>query len=215
MNRVGDLFLGVDGGGSKTSAWLAIGDPDGLPDVIGRGCSGASNCRSIGIDQATNSLRQAIDSAFQDAGRETTTVAAACLALAGADRSSDQRQIRLWAGRTLADRLIVTNDGIPVLYAASPDGVGIALISGTGSFAVGRNAAGTVMRCGGWGSLIGDEGSGYQIALAGLQAAVRAADGRGMETKLLPALLEHFHIGDSHDLIPDTLLGRNDTNCHR
>ena len=203
MTRPNDLILGVDGGGSKTLAWLAVRDAKDDVEVIGVGRSGSSNCRSIGFADAAANLQNAIESAFQDAKRTSTIVGSACLALAGADRPVEQQQFRSWAHqRCLADRLIITNDALPVLYAASSDGVGIALISGTGSIAVGRNAKAKVARCGGWGSLFGDEGSGYQIALAALRAAARAADGRGMETTVLPGLRDHFKISQATELIP-------------
>jgi N-acetylglucosamine kinase-like BadF-type ATPase len=196
-----DLILGVDGGGSKTVAWLARREQPGR--AIGRGRAGPSNCRSVGISRATASLDRAIESAFDDADLTTLTVAAACLSLAGADRPDEQQQIRTWADqRKLASRLTITNDAISVLYAASSDGIGIALISGTGSLAIGCNAKGETTRCGGWGGLFGDEGSGYQISIAGLRAAARAADGRGPKTKLLSSLLDHFKISDPSELIP-------------
>jgi N-acetylglucosamine kinase-like BadF-type ATPase len=83
----------------------------------------------------------------------------------------------------------VCGDAEPVLAAASAGNTGIALICGTGSLAWGRNAAGVIARCGGWGYLMSDEGSGYAIAMAGLRAAVRHADGRGPPTELLGSMM--------------------------
>jgi N-acetylglucosamine kinase-like BadF-type ATPase len=96
----------------------------------------------------------------------------------------------------------VTGDAEPVLAAGASDSCGIALICGTGSFAWGRNGAGETARCGGWGYLVGDEGSGYAIARAGLVAAFRAADGRGPDTSLLPAFLHHFRADSAAALVP-------------
>lgn len=199
--RKDDLLLGVDGGGSKTVAWLAR---RGRPELaIGRGRAGPSNCRSVGIEAATANLRAAIEAAFDDANLPPTTIDAACLALAGADRATEQQKIRSWADeRKLSSRLAITSDAASVLYAAAPEGVGIALISGTGSLAFGRSGDGETARCGGWGGLFGDEGSGYQIALAALRATARAADGRGAKTTLLPCLLAYFDIRDASELIP-------------
>ncbi len=214
-----ELILGVDGGGSKTVAWLACRDhPDTHPDihpgrvhVIGRGRSGPSNCRSVSIAQATENLDRAIDSAFDDAKRTRSTVHAACIALAGADRPVEQKQIRSWAAqRNLADQLTITNDAEPLLYAVANDGVGIALISGTGSLALGRNAQGEMARCGGWGGLFGDEGSGYQIAIAALRATAHAADGRGPQTALLQGVLDHFNISKADELVPIIYSERTD-----
>lgn len=88
----------------------------------------------------------------------------------------------------LACNVRITHDAEIILAAGTSRGTGVALICGTGSFAWGRNAAGESARVGGWGYLLGDEGSGYHLALRGMQAAVRFADGRGPAT----ALLEHF-----------------------
>lgn len=201
--RGDDLILGIDGGGTKTVAWLASRDHKNQLCVIGRGKAGPSNCRSVGTRKATENLDRAIELAFRDADRSRKPVAAACLALAGADRPAEQQPIQSWAAqRTLAQRITITNDAMPVLYAATSKGVGVALISGTGSIAVARNAGGQTARCGGWGGLLGDEGSGYSIALAGLRATARAADGRGPETSLSQRILEHFQVGDASDLIP-------------
>lgn len=76
-----------------------------------------------------------------------------------------------------------------------------AVISGTGSMAVIRNADGSVSHAGGWGYILGDEGSGYSIALSGIRAAIRAAEGSGVRTALLPACLDYFGITDIYELI--------------
>lgn len=196
-----NLLLGVDGGGTKTVAWLATLDQP--RQAIGCGWAGPSNYRSVGWETATTNLVQAITAAFADANVIAARVASACLGLAGAGRAIEQEQIRFWAEeRDLAAQISITSDIASVLYAVSNEGVGVALIAGTGSLAWGRNANGETARCGGWGGLLGDEGSGYQISIAALRAAARAADGRGAMTSLLPTLIEYFEIKDLHELIP-------------
>jgi len=94
----------------------------------------------------------------------------------------------------------LTNDAELPLSAL--DGTaGVALIAGTGSIALGRDSHGTTARVGGWGHIIGDEGSGYEIGRRGLQAAVRAADGRGQTTALLELMLQHWHLDKASDII--------------
>jgi N-acetylglucosamine kinase-like BadF-type ATPase len=197
------LVLGIDGGGSKTDAWLAFlgGCSGGV--ALGRGRAGPGNPRAVGFEAAEANILTAIEAAFHSAGLPRAAVAAACFGLAGAGREEEQQRIIEWAKRQgIAPMLRVTGDAEPVLAAASPDNCGIALICGTGSFAWGRNAAGETARCGGWGYLVGDEGSGYAIARAGLLAAFRAADGRGPETSLLPAFLTHFRADSAGELVP-------------
>lgn len=207
------LVLGIDGGGTKTVVWLArygldsdqsaVADFGGTMETIGHGRSGSSNVRSVGFETALANLDRAVDDAFDDAKILRVTVQRACVALAGSGRDTEQQRIRSWADECrLAERLVVVDDALPVLYAAADDGVGIALISGTGSLAVGRNSGGESARCGGWGGMMGDEGSGYQISVAALRAAARADDRRGPKTRLLDALLQHYQITDALDLIP-------------
>jgi len=183
-----DLVIGVDGGGTKTVAWLARLEEKASEEILGRGQAGPGNPRAAGFEVAQANIEAAIAAAFADAKLPARTAAAACFGLAGAGRAAEQGRIADWAkSRRIAERVTVTGDAELVLAAASPENVGIALICGTGSLAWGRNAAGAVARCGGWGYLVGDEGSAYAIARAGLQAAVRAADGRGEATRLLEA----------------------------
>jgi N-acetylglucosamine kinase-like BadF-type ATPase len=209
MNASHGLILGIDGGGTKTVAWLARcnftakSDLSNTMKIIGRGRSGSSNVRGVGFETALDHLNRAVERAFADAELSRVTVASACLALAGAGREVEQQRIRSWADQCqLTSKLTVVDDALPVLYAASSDGIGIALIAGTGSLALGQNTNGDRARCGGWGSLLGDEGSGYQISLAALRAAVRADDGRGPSTQLHERLLDHHAITSASELIP-------------
>lgn len=197
-----DLVIGVDGGGTKSLAWLAPLVNDGSGAVLGRGLAGPGNPRAVGFDAAQLNIEAAIAAAFADASLTKTTVAAACFGLAGAGRAIEQEQIKAWAhGRGIAAQIRVTDDAEPILAAGCADSCGIALIAGTGSLCLGRNAAGETARCGGWGYLLGDEGSGYAIALAGLRAAMRAADGRGPETNLLAALMQKAGAASVPELI--------------
>lgn len=198
-----DLILGVDGGGTKTVAWLAARQVGQEPSVIGRGASGPSNIQAVGVDEAIRNLEQAISAAFDDGCTSAGTVAAAVLGLAGSDRDANREIFRRWADeRRLARRLRVVNDARPIIAAGSPEGWGIGLICGTGSFCFGQSVDGRSTRAGGWGYLFGDEGSGYAIALAGLRAAARSADGRGLSTALMPEMLKRLHLEDPAELIP-------------
>jgi N-acetylmuramic acid 6-phosphate etherase len=193
------LLLGIDGGGSHTVALLA----DAAGNILGRGEAGPSNLRAVGADMALRALDDAIDRAFVAAGLTRQTVGAACLGLAGADRAGEQALLRTWAERgKLCDRLELTNDGALVLGAGTPEGWGLAVIAGTGSLALGRSADGRTARAGGWGYLMGDEGSGYRITLAALEAVARAADGRGPATRLTDAMFARLHVREMQAMVP-------------
>jgi N-acetylmuramic acid 6-phosphate etherase len=196
-----DLALGIDGGGTHTVALLAKATP-GDWTVLGRGVAGSSNLHAAGTSPALAALDAAVESSFAAAGLKRVPVASACLGLAGAGRPEEQAVIRAWAEQTrLAAYIEVTSDAQILLAAGTPEGWGLVLIAGTGSIALGRTKDGRSGRAGGWGYLLGDEGSGYALVLAGLQAAARAADGRGPATILTERFVERFGLSRPRDLI--------------
>jgi N-acetylglucosamine kinase-like BadF-type ATPase len=170
-----DMLLGVDGGGTSTEAWLA--GADGA--VLGRGASGPSNAKAVGMEAARRALNVAIRGAFDDAGLEPSPADVACLGLAGFDRPEDRAILTGWADEArIARRLVLVNDGDLVIAAGTPEGWGVGVIAGTGSIAVGRTPDGRTARAGGWGHLIGDEGSAYVFVLDALRLVARRDDGR-------------------------------------
>ncbi|MBI5053317.1 MAG: hypothetical protein HZB52_08630 [Chloroflexi bacterium] len=192
------LLLGIDGGGSKTLALIA--DEDG--NVIGRGSAESSNYHSVGKEKAYESLNNAIRFAFDDAKLSRQNFQAACLGLSGVDRPQDRAVIESWAKENLSGTpLKIVNDAELVLAAGTADGWGVAMICGTGSIVYGRNKNGETTRAGGWGYLLGDEGSGYRIGLAALQAIARAHDGRDEKTILNQLILNHLSLSSPVDLI--------------
>lgn len=197
-----DLVVGVDGGGTKTVAWVAPLDDSTNTVVLGRGLAGPSNPRAVGFDASQLAIRHAIAAALEEANRPCEPVTAACLCLAGAGREPEQNVMANWIlSAKVANCVRVTGDAEPILAAASPEHWGIALIGGTGSLAWGRNREGQTARTGGWGYLLGDEGSAYAIAVAGLRAATQAADGRTPHTVLLPRLMQALGAGEPSELI--------------
>jgi N-acetylmuramic acid 6-phosphate etherase len=170
--------------------------------LLGRGEAGPTNLHAVGPARALQALTEAVSNAFVAANLPRATVAAACLGLAGADRSQEQTLLRDWANRAqLSTQLHLTSDAALLLAAGTPNHCGLAIVAGTGSMAFGRNAEGRTARAGGWGYLLGDEGSGYRIALAALQAVAQAADGRGQPTALTAAMLQHLRLTEPKSLI--------------
>jgi len=201
----GGLLLGMDGGGSKTVALLA--DQDGR--VLGRGAAGSSNYQAAGAAAAQTALDQAIAAAYADARlpgptwpQASDAISAACFGLAGVDRPEDRDLFEAWTAERLPDaRVMIANDAELVLAAGTAEGWGCALISGTGSIVYGRDSAGRTARSGGWGHLLGDEGSGYAVGLAALRAVMRAFDGRAPSTELTAAVLSHWSLARPTDLV--------------
>src|SRR5512132_4032371 len=99
-------------------------------------------------------------------------------------------------------KLLVTHDAIAALYAGNPTGCGVVLIAGTGSIAYGRNEEGEEDRAGGWGYLIGDEGSGVWCGLEALRAIAPAVDGRGAPTRMTELLFRELGATEFGDVLP-------------
>ena len=201
LSPVGDdLVIGVDGGGTKTFAVLA---DRATGAALGRGAAGPSNVMAVGTEAGLAAIATAIERAFAAANRPNCQVAAATLGLAGVDRQSGLELVRGWATRSaIARDVLIANDATLLLAAGTPDGWGLATIAGTGSIAFVRDPAGTVRRAGGWGYVLGDEGSAYRLTLAALHAVCHAADGAGPSTALTDALLRAMSVADVPNLIP-------------
>lgn len=191
------LVMGIDGGGTHTRVQLA--DTGGA--LLGEGEAGTSNPLAQGLGAAQRELDRAMARAFDDARRPRERVAALCMGLGGADRGPEQQELAAWARANAAERVKVVNDAEIVLAAASSRDWGVALIAGTGSFAWGRNRAGETARAGGWGYLLGDEGSGFDLARQALHAITQAADGRGEPTGLMDSILTYWNLAAPQDLI--------------
>jgi N-acetylglucosamine kinase-like BadF-type ATPase len=189
-------FLGVDGGATKTLA--VIVDADGRE--CGRGMAGSGNQAAVGLERAIESIRGAVAEAARHAGAGTP-FHAAWIGLAGVDRPGDRDRL-LPHLHTLAGIVRLTNDAELALTGLNQT-VGVAVIAGTGSISLGRDAMGTTARSGGWGHIIGDEGSGYELGRLALKAAARASDGRGPQTALLPAIMAAWQLSR-----PDAMISR-------
>ena len=188
-------MLGIDAGGTKTVALLA--DAEGT--VVGEGRAGGANLQAHGELEVEKILHHVIDVAME--GRSELP-AAVCLGLAGVDREGDGQVIRGIMRRLgFREHTLIVNDALIALVAGVPlrEGnttvsQGVVLISGTGSIAYGVNRQGLAARAGGWGTSLGDEGSGYWIGRRALKAVARATDGRGPHTRLTALVLAHFSL---------------------
>jgi N-acetylglucosamine kinase-like BadF-type ATPase len=197
MPRLGatsELVAGVDGGGSKTLA--VVVDCEG--NERGRGTAGSSNFTAIGVEQASDAITQAVTEAVNLAGGQLP-LRSLWAGLSGIDRPGAREQLQSLI-QPVARDIRLTNDA-ELIFSALAGGIGVVLIAGTGSIALGHDASGATARAGGWGHLMGDEGSGYDIGRRALQGAARAADGRGPATALLEAFMHHWKVDRPLDMI--------------
>lgn len=200
------LFVGIDGGGSKTA--IVVVDEHG--QEVRRGLTGDSNHQAM-----VNASRDNFAAAKLVAERLAQAIteilpANSCpdfilAGLAGVDTPADLAvmQAALQATQICpTERWLVCNDAELLLYGLTKSpGVGLGLIAGTGAIAVGRAAQGHTARSNGWGHIIGDEGSGYAIGRAALQVAAQAADKRGPNTSLLSAILTEWQLNQPEELL--------------
>lgn len=201
-----DLLLGVDGGAATQAVLADLGGR-----ILGRGRGPESNHHRVGLDKARDAIVIAVEGAFLSAfgpraraEASRNRVAAACFGLAGVDGPEDEALQTEWAKeRGFAASVRVVNDTELILAAGAPEGWGVALVAATGSNCFARARDGRTRRVGGWGPLLGDEGSGYQMGLGALRAAAKAADGRRPNPALLHEVLKHWSLER-----PDALLAR-------
>lgn len=194
INTAADLVLAVDAGGTKTAACFAQSLGSGQFQTLGRGQSTSGNPLSAGFDAATRAIELAIGAARTSAKLPHNPAAKAVLSVAGAANPTVAARIVKWAKDSrLADQIAVVSDILPILAAGSEDCCGIALICGTGSVTFGRAQDGRTQRCGGWGYLLGDEGSGYSIGRAALRLALTQLESANTNpSPLVAAVLRSF-----------------------
>jgi N-acetylglucosamine kinase-like BadF-type ATPase len=187
------LFLGIDAGGSKTVCLAG----DGVA-LRGRGEAGSANPSLVGIDAFSAAIGRAAGQAVRAANDGAP--AAAWIGVAGSEAPAIRAKLRDAAQQALGiDRVRIGHDGHLLLAAAGLE-AGIAVVAGTGSSVCGVADDGSEALVGGWGHLLGDEGSGYDIAVRALRAVTRAADGRGPATELTKAVLDAVGVASASGL---------------
>ena len=198
--------FGIDGGGTKTICLLM----DENKQILGRGEAGPSNYQTLGIETAKQSIQLAIEQAILSANIKADrhfNIEAICLGLAGVGRPRDIEIVQFFVQNLQISQLsqpqniVVCSDCTIALVGGIGHASGIAVISGTGSIVFGQNRQGQTKRVGGWGYLLGDEGSGYDLAIRGLQAALKFYDGRGNYTTLAEKFQVHLGLKNLEELV--------------
>jgi N-acetylglucosamine kinase-like BadF-type ATPase len=183
------FVLGFDGGGTKTDCVLM----DEAGTVLARSMAGPSNPLRVGFGAALASIRDAAQQAIVQAKLPGDSKAAAvCAGLAGAGPAESAEKIRALLAAEFAEAKVQVCTDLDLALAATGDGPAIVLLAGTGSFAVGRNAAGETARAGGYGSQIGDEGSAYDVGRRAVLTAMHENDRTGRDSLLGQRLLREL-----------------------
>jgi N-acetylglucosamine kinase-like BadF-type ATPase len=189
------LFLGIDGGGTKTTC--VAGDESVL---LATASAGGSNIIRLGEEQARRALHESIHQACRMANIQLEQVQRVCIGMAGAARPQIGEIARRILGEIIPGEILVMGDMVIALDAAFGEGPGIVAIAGTGSIAYGRNSQGATARAGGWGFAISDEGSGHWIGRSAVSAILRAHD-EGMGSSLFKVVSKAWNLSTLGDLV--------------
>ncbi len=187
--------LGIDGGGTKTAAVLASLEGE----VLAEATRGPSNWQAVG----RRSARHVLGELWEELARVGHEVVAVAWGLSGLDRPKDEVVLRAIVEEIHGSELpyVLVNDTFLILRAGTEDGVGVAVVSGTGSNCVAVGPGGRRVRIGGLGGEFGDDGSASDIGADGLRAAFRGEDGRAPATSLTARIKERFGLERLDDVI--------------
>lgn len=186
--------LGVDGGGTWTRC--VVMSLDGR--MLAHEQAGPSNPITLGVEQSVNNILKAVNKAKKKSG--ANSFEASFLGLAGASSSYLGDEMLERFPDSWGDTKIVS-DAQSALAGATGCGPGVVVIAGTGSISYGINSSGDEVRAGGWGWLLGDEGSGCTIGRRAIIAALRAFDGSGPNTVLCEMILTHLGLSEMEEII--------------
>jgi N-acetylglucosamine kinase-like BadF-type ATPase len=201
------FFVGIDGGGTKTKC-VCVNEK---LKIISQTEAGSTNPHSIGFDQSAENLINLINQSCLKVNNKVIDSIAIGIAGGGRAEHADKlyRSIIDLAGTTkfIWKKLKIFSDAEIALEGAFSGRPGFILIAGTGSIIFGRDKSGKIIRAGGFGKVIGDEGSGYSIGRKGLNAVAREYDGRGKKTLLTQILNKKYRIENQHNLITKVYSG--------
>ena len=192
-------YFGIDGGG--THSRLALTDRTGK--VLAHSEAGSTNIYSVTKKEVFENLSQLLDSALQTAQLEKRNIAAGCIGSAGLGRDREQKLFREFFDTLLGPKFPVKicTDGEILLCGGLENLEGYCLIAGTGSIALGRSVAGNLVRSGGHGYMLGDEGSASWIGKIAIARILRSLENRDYPTGMLAAILEAAGLAQYSDLV--------------
>ncbi|MFC1557292.1 N-acetylglucosamine kinase [candidate division KSB1 bacterium] len=195
-----DRFIGIDGGGSITTALSA--DRDGKS--LAAANSSPANIHALSTKALSQLIRNILDQLHAGSAADVHIVAG----FAGAGHAAGRASVlNVFQNLGYENRCRVVTDMEIALKGALPEGPGIVLNSGTGSFAYGRSANGRTGRCGGWGYLLGDDGSGYALGLEAIRRSLKSCDKALPETVVSDRIRNKLELGEITDIVPGVYSG--------
>lgn len=191
------FIIGIDGGGTSTQGKLS----NGQFEILTSAETGATNYHNVGRETAKSRLGELLSDLCQKHGIDLDQVDGICFGGAGVDTEADHKVLEtLFRELGCTCELMIVNDAVTALAGGNSSTTGAVIISGTGSIIYGQ-LGGKKARCGGWGQLIDDGGSGYALGLAALKGIMESYDFRRKPTKLWRAVKEQLGVQNEEDII--------------
>lgn len=187
-------ILALDGGGTKTLARIYDFQGNILKEAVGP----SSNIVATSFESVASELRSFFENNFSEFDREKIFLSGG---MAGAGREHDKAKYRELFSELGYKNSLISTDAHTALVGGHNQKKGALLICGTGSIALYLDEKGEV-RVGGWGHILGDEGSGYYFGLEALKVAMKVADGRLPHSEIKDKVFKHFNITSHNELIP-------------
>ncbi len=198
-------YIGIDGGGTKTNCILCNQDLE----VLFRTQSGPSNFLTIGTEIVAQTILNLVKKTSAESNVKIKDIKAVVLGTTGAGRESDAVKLESMVKQLSETENIklnqfqVLSDARIALEGAFTGKPGSILIAGTGSIMFGKDAEGNIHRVGGFGRLIGDEGSGLTLGKKGLNLYAKFLDDRGKDSILFKMINEKYNVNDISSLITE------------
>ncbi|WP_106496588.1 N-acetylglucosamine kinase [Lentibacillus sp. Marseille-P4043] len=191
--------IGIDGGGTNTRAVLA--DLGG--EIYATAFAGSTNPNTVSQEVLMNTFSRIMGELENEAPRQYEQVITIFAGISGSSGEMAKEKIKQIIHHIVSERInvIVETDAINALYSGTYGEYGMVQIAGTGSVTYGVNQFQQQGRVGGWGYLVGDEGSGYAIGQQGIAASLKSFDGRGQGTVLLEMLYDYFQVTNCEQLV--------------
>jgi N-acetylglucosamine kinase-like BadF-type ATPase len=193
------IFLGIDGGQTTTKSIVA----DETGRILGIGVGGPAihlkdeETRRHARQALYESIHAALCGAGLPDGTEIESAFLGFTGVSGPETPAARTYCEVTREQFSIQLVTIDHDALSALAGAIPSMVGVIVIAGTGSIAFGMNENGQSARAGGWGYLLGDQGSAYEIGRQALIAVGEAADGIGPSTVLTLLILDAMKIPDA------------------
>lgn len=192
------LLIGIDGGGTKTQGYVI----DEKGNVLGKTQTGSLNIHSQNPEKIKEHFSTLINELCKQADSPLNEIDLISVGVAGIGRERDCKSFQeMIFDEEIVSKLYVTTDIKAALVGAHGEEKGIFVLSGTGSIAYGMDGSGNEYRVGGWGHILGDEGSGYDIGRKALASVAKMMDDREQNTTLKEKIFQHFNVKTTEEFV--------------